>query len=162
MEKCPCNSQKDYTDCCSLYLEGNAKAPTAEALMRSRYTAHVKHKIDYIIQTVHPSTREKSDRKAVESWAKEAVWTRLEVLQTRAGKENDETGQVVFKAHYKHGNQLKTHYEDSTFKKENGEWFYVDGKEPERQIASVGAKIGRNDVCYCGSGKKFKKCCGGK
>ena len=161
MEKCPCNSQKEYLDCCAPYLEGKADAPTAVALMRSRYTAHVKTKIDYIINTVHPDNRAKSDRKTIESWAKEAVWERLEIISAEKGLEEDQIGRVVFKAHYKYNNSLKVHAENSLFKKEEGKWYFVEGTEA-KIAATKTVKIGRNDSCYCGSGKKFKKCCGKK
>lgn len=161
MEKCPCSSQKDYMDCCGAFIEGAAHAPTAEVLMRARYTAHVKMDIDYIIDTVHPSNRDKSNRKTIESWAKQAKWQRLEVVQTAKGKEGDDIGKVIFKAYYKHDNLLKTHFEDSLFRKEDGRWYFVEGNEPKILIKSS-IKISRNDPCHCGSGKKFKKCCAKK
>jgi len=158
MEKCPCCSKKNYMDCCGVFLEGDTKASTAEELMRSRYTAHVKHKIDYIVNTVHETTRENNDRETIERWAKQTNWTRLEIMSTQAGGANHEVGRVVFRAHYKLKDELKFHSEDSVFKKEEGEWFYVDGTTPKTQPKRT-LKIGRNDPCYCGSGKKFKKCC---
>lgn len=162
MEKCPCCSQQDYINCCGKYIEGGEKAPTAEALMRSRYTAHVKVNIDYIINTVHPNHRDKSNPETIRSWAEQAEWTRLEVLKTEQGTEGDLTGRVLFKAHYKYQQQLKTHFEDSFFVKENGCWYFVEGKEPVVAAAQGSTKIGRNDPCYCGSGRKFKKCCAKK
>ena len=51
MKKCPCGSGKNYSDCCQPLIKGKTKAPTAEALMRSRYSAYVEHAIDYIIET---------------------------------------------------------------------------------------------------------------
>ncbi|MFT5648397.1 MAG: SEC-C motif-containing protein [Aureispira sp.] len=161
MEKCPCNSQKEYLDCCAPFLERQQDAPTAVALMRSRYTAHVKTDIDYIIDTVHPDYRENSDRKTIESWAKEAVWERLEVISTEKGLEKDQIGRVVFRAYYKYNSTLKTHTENSLFKKEEGKWYFVEGAEV-KSAAIKSVKIGRNDACYCGSGKKFKKCCAKK
>lgn len=161
MEKCPCSSQKNYIDCCGVFIEKGVPAPTAEALMRSRYTAHVKLAVDYIIDTVHPDNRDKSNRKTIESWAEQADWQRLEVVQTAKGKEEDDVGRVLFKAHYKYKNLLKTHFEDSFFKKEEGRWYFVEGKEPKNS-SQKSTKIGRNDPCHCGSGKKFKKCCAKK
>jgi len=161
MEKCPCNSQKEYLACCAPFLEGEQDAPTAVALMRSRYTAHVKADIDYIIETVHPEYRAQSDRKAIESWAKETVWERLEIIKTEKGLEGDDVGRVVFRAHYKHHNNVKVHAEDSFFKKEGGKWYFVEGRDAII-TGTKPAKIGRNDACYCGSGKKFKKCCAKK
>lgn len=161
MERCPCNSKKEYVDCCAPFLEGKEDAPTALALMRSRYTAHVKGEIDYIINTVHPDHRAKSNRKTIESWAKEAVWIRLEVVSTQKGLIADSIGRVVFKAHYKYNNVLRVHAENSLFKKEQGKWYFVEGTEA-KTAAKTASKFGRNDPCYCGSGKKFKKCCAKK
>lgn len=158
MEKCPCNSQKNYTDCCAVFLENKQQPLTAEQLMRARYTAFTQKNIDFVLNTVHDSVRLPDERKAVQSWMDEAVWTRLEVLTTQKGTAEDEEGNVIFKAHYKHGNQLKIHHEDATFKKKEGNWFYWTGETPKvAELSST--KIGRNDSCYCGSGKKFKKCC---
>ncbi|MDC0230952.1 YchJ family protein [Aureispira] len=157
-EKCPCNSKKGYLECCGLFLEANVKTTTAEQLMRSRYTAHVKNKIDYIINTVHNSTRENVDRNAIEQWAGQASWQGLKILNTTAGGINDIAGRVIFKAHYKLDGKLKCHYEDSVFKKKNGDWFYVDGTTPKSHTKQS-LKMGRNSPCNCGSGKKFKKCC---
>ncbi len=159
MEKCPCGSKQNYTDCCAVFLEGKAEAETAEQLMRSRYTAHVKCKIDYIINTVHPSTRKNSNREAIELWAERANWLGLEVLNTQKGGKDDAEGKVSFKAYYNYDNQIKNHSENSTFKKEQGRWYYLAGKMVQNKIKST-TKLGRNEPCYCGSGKKFKKCCG--
>ncbi|CAA6798769.1 MAG: Unknown protein [uncultured Aureispira sp.] len=161
MEKCPCKSQKEYLDCCAPFLDRQQNAPTAIALMRSRYTAHVKADIDYIIETVHPEHREASDRKAIESWAKNAVWKGLEIIKTKKGLEGDEIGWVVFSAHYTYNNSVKVHTENSLFKKKEGKWYFVEGRDAEIAVGKP-AKIGRNDACYCGSGKKFKKCCAKK
>lgn len=161
MEKCPCNSQKNYAVCCEPLLKGVAKATTAEALMRSRYTAHVKGEIDYIMNTVHPHRREEMNRGTIEDWARKSEWLRLQVLSTTAGKEGDTEGRVVFRADYKYNSRVEAHLEDSLFLKENGSWFFVEGKAPTKSIAKP-TKIGRNDPCYCGSGKKYKKCCGKK
>lgn len=161
MEKCPCNSQKEYLACCAPFLERRQDAPTAVALMRSRYTAHVKADIDYIIDTVHPDHRAKSNRKTIENWAKEAVWERLEIISTEKGLAKDQIGRVVFRAHYKYNNSLKKHTENSLFRKEEGKWYFVEGTEVKNADIKT-TKIGRNDACYCGSGKKFKKCCAKK
>jgi len=163
MEKCPCHSQKDYAVCCEPLLKGTAKAATAEALMRSRYTAHVKADIDYIMNTLHSSRQAKMNRATIEDWAKKSEWLRLQVLSTTGGQEQDTEGRVVFRAEYKQNNRLEVHLEDSLFLKENGTWFFVEGREPVRATpTSKPTKIGRNDPCYCGSGKKYKKCCARK
>lgn len=159
MNPCPCSSQKNYIDCCGRFLEGNEKPSTAEELMRSRYTAYTIQNIDYLINTTHSSVRKNQNRKDIETWAKESEWLKLEIVRTYLGNTQDKTGKVIFKAYYKHKSLSQVHEEDSTFKKENGEWFYLNGKEPEKQVVTTTQKIGRNDLCHCGSGKKFKKCC---
>ncbi len=35
-----------------------------------------------------------------------------------------------------------------------------DGSEKPQPVRTAGKKVGRNDPCPCGSGKKYKKCCG--
>ncbi|MCH2023084.1 MAG: YchJ family protein [Saprospiraceae bacterium] len=157
-EKCPCNNKRTYMECCGMILEGNQTATTAEKLMRSRYSAHVKDKIDYIINTIHSSTRKNTNRNTIEQWARQTSWQGLEILETTRGGANDLVGRVIFKAHYKLNGQMKFHHEDSVFKKEDGVWYYVDGTTPKTQ-PKRSLKLGRNSPCHCGSGKKFKKCC---
>lgn len=62
MSLCPCGSGRPYEECCETYIEGRETAPTAEALMRSRYAAHTLGKYDYLNETVHPSIRDEADR----------------------------------------------------------------------------------------------------
>ena len=61
MSLCPCGSGRPYEECCETYIEGRETAPTAEALMRSRYAAHTLGKYDYLNETVHPSIRDEAD-----------------------------------------------------------------------------------------------------
>jgi len=35
-----------------------------------------------------------------------------------------------------------------------------NGSTPRAQQAKAGPKLGRNDPCWCGSGKKYKRCHG--
>jgi len=89
------------------------------------------------------------------------VWQSLHILDTEAGRESDDKGVVVFRAVALHDEQELTLQERSRFVKEDGKWFYVDGDimEVPPTIAKK-PKVGRNEPCPCGSGKKFKKCCG--
>ena len=161
MEECPCGSGKNYPDCCQPYIVGERNAPTAEILMRSRYTAYAKADVDYLYDTTHAEQRETFNRKDSESWARKSEWLSLEIIRTEAGEENDETGLVEFAAKYRSKNKSIRHHELAEFKKEEGKWYFVDGKPPEIvQVVRQGPKIGRNDPCPCGSGKKYKKCCG--
>ncbi|MDA8139587.1 MAG: YchJ family protein [Desulfobacteraceae bacterium] len=161
MEQCPCGSGRTYAECCQPLIQATQPATTAEALMRSRYTAHVKAEIDYIVDTTHPSKRGSVNRKEVTDWAHKAEWQSFEVLQTEAGGAEDSEGCVEFVAAYRQKEKLIKHHEIAEFKKVEGRWYFFDGKAPRPQtIVRQGPKLGRNDPCSCGSGKKFKKCCG--
>ncbi|MBK3735483.1 SEC-C motif-containing protein [Azospirillum brasilense] len=156
--ECPCRSGKPLDACCGPYLDGSAPAPTAEALMRSRYSAFACGKIDYLQETLLPETREDFDRKEIETWAANSQWTGLEVRATEAGRAEDEEGVVEFVAHFTMNGKPQKHHETSRFAKRDGRWYYVDGTLGARPRS--GPKVGRNDPCTCGSGKKYKKCCG--
>lgn len=160
-QSCPCGTQKTYSQCCGMFHAG-AKADTAEKLMRSRYSAYVVGKIDYVANTNDPQTGGDFDFEAAEVWSKQSEWLGLEIVATKEGKPGDLSGEVEFKAKFKADGVEQTHHEVSLFRfdPKNGSWFYRDGKtirEPERRAEP---KIGRNDPCSCGSGKKYKKCCG--
>ncbi len=161
MSTCPCQSGLAYSECCEPYIEGNTKAPTAEALMRSRYTAYTQVNMAYIEKTHHPSHRHDLDLPNTETWARQAEWLGLEVINCEQGQANDDRGQVEFKARYRLSDKEYTLHELSDFANKQGTWFYVDGRLPDvQQYVREAPKVGRNDPCICGSGKKFKKCCG--
>ncbi len=161
MTLCPCGSGRAYEECCEPYIEGRAPAPTAEALMRSRYTAHALRKFDYLNETVHPDLRDENDHAEMQQWSEAVEWTGLDILSTRKGTEDDDTGEVSFEAHYAVRGMPQSMREDAFFRREDNRWYYVDGnvygQEPYRHETP---KIGRNEPCPCGSGKKYKKCCG--
>ena len=124
---CYCGSHKSFHDCCELYIKGIQKAPTAEALMRSRYSAYVIHAVGYLVATTHVSQRKFHSEKDILHWAKNNNWIRLEIIATAENV-------VEFKAyHCEIQTKIDTipptqiHHEKSTFKLENGSWFYVDG-----------------------------------
>jgi SEC-C motif-containing protein len=161
MEDCPCGSGKTYNECCEPLITNKKKAETAEALMRSRYTAFVKAEIDYVLQTIHPEKRDQHDTKTIASWATKSDWTRFELRDTIAGGMDDDQGQVEFIAHYRRKGVKEIHHELAQFKKVEGEWFFYDGEAPRlTQFVRETPKVGRNEPCPCGSGKKYKKCCG--
>lgn len=160
MEICPCGSGKPYGECCEPLIRGTQTAPTAEALMRARYTAHVKTEIDYIYNTIQSDRREAFDRKESTNWSKRMDWVSLEILGTEKGGTADDKGIVEFIARYRDKGKLRHHHEVAEFVKEDQCWFFVDGHAPEQtQSVRQGPKIGRNHPCPCGSGKKYKKCC---
>ncbi|MEI6558310.1 MAG: YchJ family protein [Rhodospirillaceae bacterium] len=157
---CPCGSGRTLEACCAPYLGGTAPAPTAEALMRSRYSAFATGNIDYIEQTLLPETRADFDRKHITEWAGNSTWLGLEVRSTEAGGPDDQEGRVEFVARFALSGHQHAHHEQSRFVRRDGRWWYVDGDIVTPRPRTV-VKIGRNDPCSCGSGKKYKKCCGG-
>jgi SEC-C motif-containing protein len=146
MSLCPCGSGESLELCCGRYLDGEA-APTAEALMRSRYSAYVLDKHNYLMNTWH------SDSRPDEIGGTALQWIGLEIVQTEQGEVTDSEGVVEFIASYVTASKGKRLHETSRFVRENGLWFYVDGQ-------CCLTDIGRNDQCPCRSGKKFKRCCG--
>ncbi len=160
MEKCHCGSGKSFSLCCEPIIKGETPALTAQELMRSRYSAYVTVATDYILATTHPSTRKNHSAKGIEEWAKSSNWQKLEILSRTLGGQNDERGEVEFKAYYIDPKwELIVHHENSDFVKEDGKWYYLKGVINPVAKTSLG-KTNRNDPCPCGSGLKFKKCCG--
>lgn len=161
MSNCPCGSDKEYADCCEPVLSGAEPATTAEALMRARYSAYIKGAIAFLGESLHAGSRQDWDEAATRKWAEQSQWLGLEVKSTEQGLEEDEEGMVEFIATYSEDGVVRQHHERSLFRKENGRWYYVDGQLPAPETVKRGTpKVGRNDPCPCGSGKKFKKCCG--
>jgi SEC-C motif domain protein len=127
-EPCPCRSGNDFTTCCGLYLTQGHTAPTAEALMRSRYTAFTTANVDYLLRTYHPKTRPLNQRQQILTWAKSVVWDGLTIVEVENGNENDDSGTVEFIARYTENGKPDQIHEVSQFKKEKNQWKYVSGK----------------------------------
>ena len=159
MTLCPCGSDQNLDGCCEPIING-APAPTAEALLRSRYTAFVLGNIGYLADTLSPDIRGDFDEVEAESTASDATWQGLEVRAITDGGENDESGSIEFIARFRLRGQQRVHHELAKFRREQGRWMCVgaqmDPKGPPLEVV----KVGRNDPCPCGSGKKYKKCCG--
>ncbi|HJV66735.1 MAG TPA: YchJ family protein [Geomonas sp.] len=161
MEQCPCGSGLAYTECCEPIIRGVRPAETAEALMRSRYSAYVKVETDYIFETTHPKHREGYDHAGTKEWAENAEWDSLEIISTKDGGKDDTVGEVEFIARFAEKGKPMVHHERAQFKKEKDAWLFTDGKPAgQGQQPIVSNKIGRNEPCPCGSGQKYKKCCG--
>ncbi len=119
---CFCGSTIPFQDCCQKYIDGKEKAPNALALMKSRYSAYATHYADYLLNTTHVSQRKYYSKADILNWATANKWQKLEII---SATENT----VEFKAYFlDENNSNQVHHEFSTFKKENGSWFYVDGK----------------------------------
>jgi SEC-C motif-containing protein len=158
---CPCGKGESLETCCGPYLDGKALPDTAEALMRSRYSAYVVGNIDYIVGTHDPERIKEVDRKNTEQWSKTAEWLGLEILSTEQGTPEDEVGVVEFVARYKLSGVKVEHRERALFRKHSSRWVFVDGMEIKGPpVVRTEPRVGRNDPCPCGSGKKYKKCHG--
>ena len=161
MDICPCGSSKPYTGCCGPLISGEQRAETAEQLMRSRYTAYVKKELAWLRESLHPRHRADYDEASSRAWAERAEWHGIEILGTVKGGPGDQDGTVEFAVSFTESGVRQEHRELSTFERTGDTWYFVTGKVlPTRPVVRQGPKAGRNDPCPCGSGKKFKKCCG--
>lgn len=159
MSLCPCGSGNTYSDCCEQIISGTMQAKTAEQLMRARYSAYVFAKMDFIFASTHPDHCQGYDHAGTKEWAESAEWQGLEIVSTNRGGENDSIGEVEFIARFSDKGIAREHHEAGQFKKKDGNWLFTDGSMVRpKPITAV--KIGRNDPCICGSGLKYKKCCG--
>ncbi len=158
-DDCPCGSGDLYKSCCDPYIAGQENAPTAEKLMRSRYSAFVVHEPQYIFDTHNPSTRDEVDFDEIAAWSTQSIWEGLNILNVEDGGESDDKGVVEFVARYTVGRKGNNHHERSTFDHKEGKWWFTDGELINDTVRRSAPKVGRNDPCPCGSGKKFKKCC---
>jgi SEC-C motif-containing protein len=157
---CPCNSGKPYAECCEPIIKGAALAPTPEALMRSRYAAYALHEISWLRDSLEEASRKDFDEHGASQWSHDAEWMGLEIKNTRTD-EAAGTGFVEFVARFKQNGVTRSHHEMAEFRRVKDAWFFHDGRPilPET-VHKTGPSVGRNDPCPCGSGKKYKKCCG--
>ena len=160
-EECPCKSGRPFGECCGPILDGVTKAATAEALMRARYTAYAIGRIKFLSESSVKAALEEFDEKSATAWSRSARWHGLEIVRTEKGGEGDDEGVVEFRALYTAGKEFCNHHETARFVKEDGCWKFSDGEfVPEVPTRREEPKVGRNDPCPCGSGLKYKKCCG--
>jgi len=146
---CPCKSGKAYKACCKPLHDNRMAANSAEQLMCSRYSAFVLKNIPYLIATLHPGNRDTNDALILKQTMAETQWLGLKIIKS-AQKES--TASVEFVAFYQGDTQIEQLHEISRFIHDNKHWFYLDGE----QLPAI--KLSRNDLCFCGSGKKIKKC----
>ena len=147
--RCPCGSEKEYEACCGAIHNGTRQAASPLELMKSRYCAYTLGDGRYLLDTAVPENRYEADIELIEEHAKQTQWLSLQIIDT---SEEQDSGMVEFKAFYDENGTVKVLHERSRFVKLDGRWLYADGK-------LFDTKIGRNDPCPCGSGKKYKKCC---
>ncbi len=158
---CVCGIGESTESHCLPIIKGEKAAETAEALMRARYSAYALGEVDFVLKSHTPEAGKDVDRAQTEAWSRSSKWLGLEVLSTEAGGKDDDRGTVEFVARYKVKNVSLEHRERATFEKREGVWLFADA-EPLAgpTVKNEGPRIGRNDPCHCGSGKKFKKCHG--
>ena len=162
MSLCPCGSSLEFEACCGPIIAG-ASAPTAEALMRSRYSAYVKHDFAHLEKTLSEAQRKDFDLADAKRWAETSEWLGLTIHQVEKGAAADNEGMVHFTARFKNEGKEHDHNEAAVFTREEGKWVYAGLLQQKGQtIRRETPKVGRNDPCPCGSGKKYKKCCGAK
>jgi SEC-C motif-containing protein len=153
---CLCGSSIDYAECCGLFHSGEKKPLTAVALMRSRFTAYALHNAPYLQNTWDTTVRPE----LIDFSREQVDWQRLEIGKTKKGEAQDTKGVVEFKAYYLKNGEEFVMTEISQFIKRVNTWYYLDGLV--KSIGKVGllTNLGKNARCSCGSGKKFKRCCG--
>ena len=148
---CYCGSRKKYRYCCEPYLSGKKLPQTAEQLMRSRYTAFCLKNIPYLIETAISPEDRSTDEQELAKTMQKTTWLGLTVVSTEQGRKQDKAGVVEFVAAFKI-DKPRQHHERSRFIKNDRRWFYLDGEILPDLILSA------NAYCWCGSGKKYRKC----
>lgn len=129
--------------------------------MRARYTSYVTGDVQFLKTSATQAVQEEFDEKASKAWSAAAEWHGLEIIKTEGGQKGDKAGVVEFRALYTASGEFCNHHEVSLFVREKDGWKFSDGElVGETPTVREEPKIGRNDPCPCGSGKKYKKCCG--
>lgn len=150
LSACPCQSGQPYENCCAPFHHHTALPDTAEQLMRSRYCAYVLKNIPYIVETTVPSQQALLDVAALQEWAEQTHWLGLQILKCETLTKIQSA--VEFNALFQGEDAPQSHHERSIFVKIEGRWYFVDPTVPLPTM---------KQPCVCGSGKKFKHCCGG-
>lgn len=185
---CYCGSAQNFAFCCLPFIEGKHKPTTAEQLMRSRYSAYCIAQVDYIYHSYHPDKQAENPPAEIAAFAKSAHFIALTImpapvlkqttaknvqllqnseqvaatafssmaqgLETSAGLVDGSLDYVHFIAHFIQQDKLQQLEEISRFVWQQQQWWYLDGRLLPRPVC----KINRNDICPCGSGKKYKLC----
>ena len=154
---CPCGSGQRFDACCGPVLAGRRVPATPEELMRARFTAHVAYDFKFL----HDTYRATAGKPFVPEPGEPAVkWTRLEVHGAESVALQPDKGFVEFTAHGTQDGKELVHQERAEFQRVDGRWLYTRearlGPAPYKASAP---KVGRNDPCPCGSGRKYKHCC---
>jgi len=155
---CPCGSGKTFSQCCQPILKQERAAATAEELMRSRFTAHVVLDHEHLHRSYLTTSRRPYVPEMVDG--AELKWTRLVVHAHEPGPKPD-LAFVDFTAYFDDQGTEQALHEKSEFARIDGTWFYTRSvRTGPAPIKAATPKVGRNDACPCGSGRKYKHCCG--
>jgi len=155
---CYCGNSLEFKECCYLFIKNKSFPNTPVELMKARYSAFVIGDIDYIYDSHHIDTRKEISKEDIKNWSLNSKWLGLEILNIGEINNDSLEGTVEFIAKYKQNAIIYTHHEKSLFKKSNNRWYYHSQLETS-DLNNI-KKLGRNSLCFCGSNKKFKKCCG--
>ena len=148
---CPCGSQTIYSACCGQFHQGLSLPQTAEALMRSRYSAYALNNLSYIKNTMQGKAAQRFSHDDPDDQQMDHQLLGLEVIRHTIDKKNPNHAFVEFRTLHQFHNKFSVIQEFSEFSRIQEKWFYVDGKIQKSSV---------NDPCPCHSGKKFKKCHG--
>ncbi len=159
---CPCGSQLEYENCCKPYHQG-LHVPTAEALLRARFSAFNLQKFHFIVQTTHPDYKKTMNLDNITFNMQNVIWHQLHIMELNQEKlknTQDVFDTIIFSAVYELNDNLHTLIEKSYFQKKNNTVYYCEDISHHLESYSrTQSKLGRNEPCSCGSGKKYKKCC---
>ena len=147
-EICPCGSGVSRGSCCKKVMRDGAETP--EQLMRSRYCAFLWGDVDYLLKTTHEDMLSPGMRFELQQACQDNEFLSLRVIEARPSKRDE--GFVEFVAYSRQGGVTAELHEKSRFLREDGRWLYQSGKVLPHY------KLGANEPCWCGSGKKLKKC----
>ncbi len=153
MQNCYCGSNLTFNKCCKPIISGNEKPENPEQLMRSRYSAFCVKNVEYLLSTHHSSQQKANEREQLTSTFAHTQWLGLKVLNSSINLSDPGIGYVEYLAFNKTENLEQLH-EKARFRLEDDTWYYFDGE----LLPSV--KLSRNELCFCGSNKKYKKCHG--
>ena len=156
---CPCGTELAYAQCCQPLIMATQPANSPEQLMRSRYSAYATKQAEYIYLTYAQASKAEQSITGIVQWAAQTKWLKLIIHYAsnhQLNSTNHESAQVEFSAFYLHQGEIWHMRERSNFIIEEAVWRYLEGNLSDSTALN---KPKRNDLCFCGSGTKFKHCC---
>jgi len=139
-------------------MANKAWPKSPQKLLEARYQAYQDGDVDYILESIHPKKRDQHQRDSVAAWAKSAKFLALNIESVQ---EDGDQAWIDFSVQYEQDGNVTDHVEKAEFQRADDRWYYFDSTYPKGQtIRREAPKVGRNDPCPCGSGKKYKKCHG--